>query len=140
MDYLCITQTGHTLNLADFTVSLAVALFSIIMIFASCSVGEMVTSRFDLFDVEFNQCKWYLYPMEIKRILVMILLNNQQPVIIKGYANTVCRREAFERVIFLMKYEKENYRANLWRLPVIISPINWVTISNFFEKNMVILL
>lgn len=95
-------KSGHTLNLADLILASSVALLSILMIFLSCLLGDMVTSQFDSFDMEFNQCNWYLYPSEIQQILVMVMLSNQQPVIIHGYANTFCTRKAFRKVTFFM--------------------------------------
>lgn len=96
--FLSRMKSGQTLNLADFLVSSTAASLSILLILLSCLLGELVTNRFDLFSVEFdrsNFTNWHSYPTIIQKRLAMIALNNQQPVLVGGYANTNCTREAF---------------------------------------------
>ena len=53
---------------------------------------------FDSFNDTFSQCDWYSFPIEIQQMLVIVMANAQQPVIIKGFANTLCARESFTKV------------------------------------------
>lgn len=64
-----------------------------------CELGEMVTRHYDKVDQILLSCKWYKFPIEIQRILVIAIQNIQQPVVIVGYGNIVCRRETFKKVI-----------------------------------------
>lgn len=71
-----------------------------------CLLGEMVANQFDIFDENFSLCDWYTFPIEIQRMLVIAMTNIQQPVTIRGYANTECTRDALKRVIFIINIHK----------------------------------
>lgn len=77
-------------------------IWSFTLIFLLCESGEAVSHQFDEFDNEFWQSNWYLFPIEMQRMLVIVMLNTQRPAIIQGYANTLCSRDAFKTVKFLM--------------------------------------
>lgn len=103
---ICISLVGPfsfksepNLNLAEFMISLSVTLWIFMTIFLCCEFGERVINQCELFSDAFGRCDWYLLPIEVRRMLPIILMNFQQPGIIRGYANTVCTREACKLVI-----------------------------------------
>lgn len=59
--------------------------------------GGMVTKQFDAFDEQLCQSNWYLYPNGMQRLLLIFILDAQQPVLIRGYGTIVCTREFFEK-------------------------------------------
>lgn len=63
-----------------------------------CEFGEMVTKQYDKFYDELCRINWYLLPIEIRKILIIVLIETQRPTIIKGYGNIPCTREAFKMV------------------------------------------
>lgn len=65
------------------------------LIFFLCECGELVLSQFDAFNNQLYQCNWYLFSMEMQRMLVIFMINTQQPPTIHGFANT---RDAFKGV------------------------------------------
>ena len=69
-------------------------------LFAYCEFGERVTHQFNQFNENFCNCDWFSFPIEMQRIYLLVLVGVQDPVIIRGYAHTVCTRDAFKRVIF----------------------------------------
>lgn len=73
-------------------------LWVFILIFLVCESGTMVANQFDMFDEKFRECKWYLLPNDMQRMLVIFISDLQQPKFIRGYANVVCTREAFKKV------------------------------------------
>lgn len=75
--------------------------WSFVLIFCLCQCGEFVMNEFDEFADELYQCNWHLFPVEMQRKLVIVMLNTQQSPTIHGYANTFCTREAFKKVSFL---------------------------------------
>lgn len=77
------------------------------MLFAHCEIGERVTHQFNLFNEKFLHCNWYLFPIEMQRIYSIVLIGVQDPAIIQGFANTICTRDAFKRVIFIIFHERE---------------------------------
>lgn len=75
-----------------------VALISITLFFFFCEFGGRVDHQFDAINVEFYQYNWYLFPIELQQMLVVFMSGIQQPMIIRGYANTELTREAFKKV------------------------------------------
>lgn len=45
-----------------------------------------------------DQCDWYLFPIEMQRMLIIVMSNTQQPTIIHAFGNAQCSREAFKKV------------------------------------------
>lgn len=85
-------------NLAELMISLILALWVISLILMICEFGERLTNQYEKFYYEFGQCDWYLFPLEIQRVLPIIISNIRKPAVIQGYSNTVCRREACKMV------------------------------------------
>lgn len=50
------------------------------------------------------QFDWYLFPKEIKRMMPMFIMDHQQPVVFRGYANLPCVREQFKTVHSFILY------------------------------------
>lgn len=73
-------------------------LWSFIVIGILCLSGQMVTDAFELISNELNQCKCYLVPLEMQRMLLILLANVQQSTFIRGYGNIYCTRETFKNV------------------------------------------
>lgn len=88
-------------NPEDIIMTLGGFVWAIFTSFAYCEIGERVTQKFNRFDDELRHCHWYLYPIELQRLILIILSVNQQSVVIHGYANTVCTRAAFKKVGFI---------------------------------------
>lgn len=72
--------------------------YSFAFIFIICDVCQRTTNAFDEILDEVIQSDWYLFPKEIKRILPMILLELQQPTVMKLFGNISGCRDTFKRV------------------------------------------
>lgn len=66
--------------------------------FLFCNFGQYVTNEFSEIDNLIYFCDWYTFPKEIQRILPTVIATAQQPVILEGFANLTCTREAFKKV------------------------------------------
>lgn len=73
------------------------------IMFLYCEVGERVTHQFSVFHERLCFSDWFLFPLEMKRMFVIMLSNTHESIIIQGYANTDCTREAFKKVWFVDK-------------------------------------
>lgn len=71
--------------------------WSFMQIFIICDASEYVTDHFERIDL-YNQCNWYEYPANIRRIMPIVIANTQRPVVISAYGNILCTRETFKRV------------------------------------------
>lgn len=94
-----ISKSKHGFNSLILIRIMFLAFFSFVIIFLTCELGEMVYDSFDEFNNALNQCNWYLFPIEVRRIFALMITNAQQPVTIRGYGNTRCVREYFKQVI-----------------------------------------
>lgn len=85
-------------NTIEIITPIVLTLFPIAFIFFFCEFGEMLTNQFNVFDEELCQCDWYAFPVEIQRMLVIVMINTQQTTALRGYANTFCTRDFFKKV------------------------------------------
>lgn len=72
--------------------------WTFVSIILYCECGEGITNEFDKFHYEVDQYKWHLLPLEMQKMAIIVLANSQQPTLIRGYGNIVCRRETFKNV------------------------------------------
>ena len=84
----------------DVTMTLVVVSWAFVMIYLYCEFGEMVTLQFNTFHELLCQCEWYRFPIDVQRMLVIFMLDTQQPASIRGYGNIECTRDAFKNVSF----------------------------------------
>lgn len=89
------------LNLIEWIHPVTLFFFTIIIIFLLCELCEMVTSQFRMLNVKLCQRKWYLFPIEVQRMLVIFISDTQQPVYIRGFGNISCTRQTFKKVHFI---------------------------------------
>ena len=71
--------------------------------FLTCEFLQRISDAFEEIEDVTVQCDWYLFPDKIKRMLPTILINAQQPVEMKLFGNFSCNRDAFKKVIDLIK-------------------------------------
>lgn len=72
--------------------------WSFAIIWSVCEFGERVTQQFDALAQELFQFKWYLYPIEIQRMLLIFMAGVQQSALIRSYGGIPCTRESFGKV------------------------------------------
>lgn len=81
--------------------------FAFNTVFIACELGQRLSDAFDKIDVNMNHFDWYLFPIEIKRMLPTIYSYAQQPVLLECFGSIVCSREVFKNVSILKKIEIE---------------------------------
>lgn len=91
-------KSGENVNLIELLFAIITTSASFLIIFSMCEFGEMVNNRFDLFDDELCECKWYTFPIELQKLLLTFMSNTQREAIIRGIGSTECNREAFKKV------------------------------------------
>lgn len=71
----------------------------------------MVTQKFVEVNHGLFECDWYLFPIEIQRkYLPIILMNTQKTVKLRGFGNIDITRETFKKVsIFERQRRKINF-------------------------------
>ena len=70
--------------------------FGVLLI--TCELGQQINLAFiDCSDM-IDQFDWYLFPIEIQRMLPLILNFAQQPIEVKCFGSAACDRETFKYV------------------------------------------
>lgn len=85
-----------------------------------CNFRENITNQFNVINHAINGCDWYLFPHEVQRILPTIMVSTQRPLILRGFVNVVCTREAFKNVC-VTRTSMGNVKFPKW----IIQEISW---------------
>lgn len=67
-------------------------------IYLLCNNGEVVTSRFHEISVAIFQSSWHLFPMELQRIMPIVLNYSQKEIHMAELGGFACTREVFKRV------------------------------------------
>lgn len=67
-------------------------------VFIVCELGERACELFGTVDEVMDEIDWYLYPIEIKRILPIIMIVTQKPIYIELFGSITASRETFKRV------------------------------------------
>lgn len=73
--------------------------WSFVQIFYLCDFGESVSGRYASISENIYQSNWYLFPFDVQRLLPIIMISAQQPIILRGLGNVLYTREAFKNVI-----------------------------------------
>lgn len=69
-----------------------------ILLYIYCELGERVSNGFvEVYGV-FCQYQWYLFPINVQRMLPNLLIIAQQPVALQGPGKSLCTRETFKKV------------------------------------------
>lgn len=69
-----------------------------VLLFVTSEIGHRLHNAFDEIDDAICQLEWYQYPIEIQRILPLIMTYTQKPVVINFFGSFSCSREQFKRV------------------------------------------
>lgn len=68
------------------------------MVFVCCELCQRMSDKYDEIDDTFGQFCWYRFPDEMKRMLPMVILFIQQPIVIECFGSIACNRETFKNV------------------------------------------
>lgn len=91
-------QSHDTINVPMIITYFIQILITYCVIFIICELGERVTNEFDDVDNVVCELNWYLFPLNIQKMLPIAMIGTVKPVIIRGYGNCMSTREAFKNV------------------------------------------
>lgn len=95
------------MNPLKFIPPLVLAFWSFIEIFMLCNFGEMVMNSFNEINDAISTCDWYLFSMEIQRMLPLILMNSQHSIQFRGFGNIEISRNSFKSVSFFLNFNQK---------------------------------
>lgn len=72
--------------------------WALVVVFGICEGVQRLTNAFGDINDTILQLHWYLYPMEIQRLIVPISMYAQKPVEIAFFGRIQCSRQQFRKV------------------------------------------
>ena len=79
-------------------IAIGYACYAFGVVFIACEIVQHVCDAINSFDMRIVQIDWYLYPIEMKKMLPVIINLAQKPVVIKGFGSMPTDRELFKKV------------------------------------------
>lgn len=77
----------------------AVELFvAFVLVFISCELAGRISNNFECICDTISNSNWYAFPLSIRKILPIILINAQEEVYFECFGSIPCNRETFKRV------------------------------------------
>lgn len=67
-------------------------------LFVVTEISQRVTLTFEECNEMIGQFEWYLFPIEIQRLLPIVMQSTQQPIEVKCLGSVACNRETFKYV------------------------------------------
>lgn len=68
------------------------------VVFIACELGQRLSDAFEKISLIVNRFGWYLFPIEMKRLLPMIIKISQQSVELECFGSISCTRDVFKNV------------------------------------------
>lgn len=85
----------------DFVLPSLFIFSAFIQIFLFCEFGERIIASTDQIPKDMLASGWYAFPMEIQKVLPVIICSSQRAVGLHGFGNIICTRQAFKDVRLL---------------------------------------
>lgn len=92
------TQPHHGGNTVAFMIMVFYGFFGFALIYVVCELSQRISNAFSDICDAIDTYDWYLYPLELQRMLPLIILPIQQPVVIRCFGCVQCSRRAFKNV------------------------------------------
>lgn len=73
-----------------------------------CYFGENVTTALNNLDYSIYERSWYLYPLEFRQYVVVMMMAAQKPIYFEGVARLQCSRADFKLVCNIEKFFFQN--------------------------------
>lgn len=67
-------------------------------VFILCEPGAIMTKQFEEFEDELSKCYWYLLPIKMQPMYMVLLSYTQNPVNISTFVGITCDRETSKKV------------------------------------------
>lgn len=74
------------------------AIAALVALVVPCELGQWFSKAFSEINDVVDQFNWYLFPIEVQRILPTVILYMQQPIEIEFFGKYSCNRQQCKRV------------------------------------------
>lgn len=93
-------QTNSETDSAVLLQSILCIVGSLQMLFVACEVGQRSSNEFNGIYDSICQLEWHLYPIEVQKMFVLIMMYTQEPLEIAFFGSSTCSRDQFKKVQF----------------------------------------
>lgn len=73
-------------------------LYAFGVLFIFCEMGEQISSTFGEVEDEMYRMDWHLFPIKTQKMMLIVVVNAQQPVKIMGFGNIPAIRPTMKTV------------------------------------------
>lgn len=91
-------QSQHTINQMVLVFLITAMLCSFGFILLLCEFGQRVNDSFEHIHDTINKFEWYMFPLEMQKLLPIMMNVADQQVTIKVFGNISCDRDTFKTV------------------------------------------
>ena len=91
-------QLSNGINTIVLLESMLYGFWAFCMVFFACELGQRFTDTYEEIGSLINRLDWYLFPMEIQRMLPTLMVNTQQPFEILCFGSSTCSHETLKMV------------------------------------------
>ena len=68
--------------------------------FIPCELSERISIAYDHVYYAIEELDWYAFPIELQKMLPIIMINVQEPVALQCYGSILCGRDVFKKVLY----------------------------------------
>lgn len=72
--------------------------WALTLVMFACEAGQRTSNEADEIDDAFSQIDWYLLPVEVQRILPIMIIYMKEPIAVEFFGTLSCSREQFKKV------------------------------------------
>lgn len=87
-----------TINSVEMINLLLVMLLAFAIIFGVCDFGERFSAAFESLNSVYNQFAWHLFPLDVQRMLSILMIVAQKPTKLRAFGSISCGRITFQNV------------------------------------------
>lgn len=91
-------QSRQEIDYLALLVTISEVVDVIIAVGTACELGERTNEMFGAIDDTFNETDWYLYPIEVQRMLSAVMIVAQKPIYVELFGSVTASRETFRQV------------------------------------------
>lgn len=82
-------------------IALGYALYSFGLLFIACEIAQSGCDAVNSFDLDIGQIDWYLYPIQMQKILPAVMNMAQKPVEFIWFGSMAADRDTFKKVFIM---------------------------------------
>lgn len=97
-------QSKDEKNVLTLLLTVFVACYGLGILFLACELSQRLVNAFTEIDRMIEQFDWYLFPLNIQRMLPIIIVVAQEPVNLECFGSISCNRAVFKKVCFVAHF------------------------------------